>query len=143
MPAAPPRDGNGDVQAHDHQEIPGDFHVIRRTTCRDLVRNTDTGVARIASGAYCESSDAPRGMSVDIEEWMAADGLSPDHYITDPEQGAVRMTVRDLRALGLQVGWDPIPGNPHHGEVWGLTNSGRRRKVSGLAQTVRKAKGET
>src|ERR1700676_4926335 len=99
MPAAPPRDGNGDVTPHDHAEILDTHHVIRRTTPRDLYKEVDTVVSRVASGAYCESGDPPYGMSVDIEEWMAADGLGPMHYAVDATHGAVRIRVSDLRAL--------------------------------------------
>lgn len=140
MPADPPRDASGNVVPHDHDEIPNHYHVIRRTTPNDLCQNTDTGQRRLASGAFCESTEG--GMSVDIEELMVADGLDPLAHITDSSFGAVRITVGELRALGMKVGWDPIEGNRHHGEVWGISNSRRRRKVAAIATTVRKAKGE-
>jgi hypothetical protein len=81
-------------------------------------------------------------MSVDIEEWMAADGLDPLAYVVDPAHGAVRLNVGELRSLGFTVGWDPVDGNPHHGEIWGIANGKRRRKIAGIAETIRKAEGE-
>lgn len=107
------------------------------------------GGKRVSSGAYTESSDPHGGMSVDIEDWMTADGLEALHYVRDNTHGAVRLRVADLRALGLKVGWDPRsedpprPANPHHGAVWGLSNSSKRRKVMKLAETIRKALGES
>lgn len=144
MPANPPRDDRGFVIPHNHDEILNHHHVIRHTTPQDLCRNVDTGERRLSSGAFCESGDEVGGMSVDIEEWMAADGLAPLHYVTDPSHGAVRLNVAELRALGFQVGWDPLVGtNLHHGEVWGIGNgSGRRRKIANIAETLRKAQGE-
>jgi hypothetical protein len=142
MPTEPNRDPQGNVLPHDHAEILPEHHVIRHTTPNDL-HTEHTGLRRISSGAYSESSDVHGGMSVDIEEWMAADGLDPLHYLTDPSHGAVRLSVGELRAAGFQVGWDQQAGNPHHGSVWGIGNgSTRRKKIARIAVTVRKAEGE-
>jgi hypothetical protein len=54
----------------------------------------------------------------------------------------VKLKVGDLRELGLLVGWDPLPGNPHHCAVWGIKTA-TRKKISRKAITVRKADGET
>lgn len=81
-------------------------------------------------------------MSVDIEEWMARDGLPPTFYLTDDSEGATRLRVGALRALGLQVGWDPDNGHEHHGAVWGIGSS-HRKKIRRMAATIRKALGET
>jgi hypothetical protein len=77
--------------------------------------------------------------------WMIADGLESLHYVIDDTHGAVRLCVGDLRKLGLKVGWDPHPDNPHHGAVWGIGNgSKRKRRVAALVvATLRKALGET
>jgi hypothetical protein len=88
------------------------------------------------SGAYSESSDG--GMSVDVEDWIRADGLPTLHYFRDPYHGAVRPNVGMLRKLGLQVGWDPDGGHRHHGAVWGI-NSSRRRKIAAIAITSKKS----
>jgi hypothetical protein len=55
----------------------------------------------LASGAFSESSDG--GMSCDEQNWMAAAGLDPLHYVADPTHGAVRLNVGALRMLGLQM----------------------------------------
>ena len=139
MPVDPRRDQQGIIVAHDHCEILDGHHVIRHTVPRDLYN--DGGVMRLASGAFSESTGG--GMSVDIEEWMIADGLLPLNYVTDPTHGAVRLNVGELRKLGLQVGWDPDNAHPHHGGVWGIGNgSKRKRRVQKLAITLKLAKGE-
>lgn len=142
MRSPPPRDAGGNIIPHDHKEILDSYHVIRHITPHDLHHETSSGVVRVASGAYSESSDG--GMSVDIEEWMAADGLLPTHFISDPNHGAVRLRVGDLRQEGLKVGWDPDNGHAYHDAVWGVgKGSSRRRRIAKLAVTVRKADGET
>lgn len=137
MPAQPPRDANGKVAPHDHPEILLEHHVIRHVTPNDI-HPTER---RRTSGAFSESSDG--GMSVDIAEWMEADGLMALHYVEDPSHGAVRLNVGQLRGLGFQVGWDPDRGHPHHGCVWGIGNGSRRkRRIDAIAITIRKAAGE-
>ncbi len=138
MPKPPPRDQSGKIVAHDHPEILDTHHVIRHTNPHDLC---DDGGKRLSSGAYTESSDG--GMSVDIEEWMTADGLSLLHYVVDPAQGATRLPVSELRKLGLKIGWDPDGGHNHHGLVWGLGGPKQRKRVAKLAVTLRKCDGET
>lgn len=143
MHVDPQRDGDGHVLRHNYPDILDRHHVIRRITPHDLCTDQTSGLRRVASGAYSESSDPPGGMSVNIEEWMIADCLDPLHYLEDQSHGATRINVGDLRAQGFQVGWDPQPNNPHHGEVWGIGNgSTRRKKVAALAVTIRPAEGE-
>jgi hypothetical protein len=144
MRSAPPRDADGNILPHDHADILAGHHVIRHVMPNDLHTEQSTGVRRVASGAYSESSDAHGGMSVDIEEWVVADGLASLHYVDDETHGAVRINVGTLRATGFQVGWDPLPENPHHGAVWGIGNGSRRkRRIAQMAQTIRKAFGES
>jgi hypothetical protein len=135
MPNPPPRDQHGKITPHDHDEILDDHHIIRHTTPNDVPDG------RFNSGAFSESTGG--GMSVDIEEWMTADGLDPLHYVTDPTHGAVRLKVGDLRKLGFQVGWDPDDAHLHHGAVWGIGNgSKRKRLVREIATTLKQADGE-
>ncbi len=136
MPNPPLRDQRGKIIPHDHVEILDEYHVIRHTTPNDVPDG------RLNSGAFSESTGG--GMSVDIEEWMTADGLDPLHYVTDPTHGAVRLKVGDLRRLGFQVGWDPDDTHQHHGAVWGIGNgSKRKRLVRDIATTLKQADGET
>ncbi|GAK33273.1 hypothetical protein AQ1_01160 [alpha proteobacterium Q-1] len=64
-------------------------------------------------------------MSVDIEAQIIEDGHNPQKYVTTPVfTGSVAFCAGEARALGLWVGYDPLPDNPYHGEVW---NSDRDR----------------
>jgi hypothetical protein len=144
MPAPPQRDQDGNIVPHDHPDIFEDFHVIRHIVPNDLHLDLSTGLYRVGSGAYSESNDPSGGMSVDVEEWMAADGLGPLSYLRSSDEGAVQLSVDSLRKAGFQVGWDPQPSNPHHGAVWGIGNgSKRKRRVAAMAITIRKAAGES
>lgn len=75
-------------------------------------------------------------MSVDIEPWIIADGLPALHYVNSLSKGVARLNVGALRRLGLKVGWDPDHGHVHHGAVWGIKSSTRRR-IQNLAEIIR------
>jgi hypothetical protein len=142
MPTDPLRDANGNILPHDHEDIHDDDFVIRHIVPpHDLHPDPNSEITRVASGAYSESSGG--GMSVDIQRWMREDGLDDLYYLADESVGATLIRVGDLRAMGLRVGWDPDSGHKHHAAVWGITNSNYRKKVWRVAQTLRKAEGET
>src|SRR5712691_4675004 len=48
--------------------------------------------------------------------------------------GAIRFEAGALRGVNLQVGFDPQPSNPYHGEVWGnFTGAMKSRILPSLA----------
>ncbi len=68
-------------------------------------------------------------MSVDIEKLIVDSGNDPEEYVTTPKYiGSVAFTAQSIRDLDLMVGYNPVDGNPHHGEVWGA--GGRPNKFS-------------
>ncbi len=78
------------------------------------------------------SSEANGGMSIDMQNEIEQAGLDARRFVTSPElPGSVRFQTSVLRHEGLSVGYDPIPENPHHGEVWaGRPNKWRNFKKS-------------
>lgn len=114
------------TEPHDDPFIGADDRVIRRIDgAEHIVHDKNTGESRVSSKAYKASSGPHGGMSVDIEALILESGLNPKHFVTNPKfTGSVYFHARDVRALGLWVGKDPIapsatnPGNPYHGEVW-------------------------
>jgi len=65
-------------------------------------------------------------MSVDLEPSIISAGLDPRVFVTTGKYpGSVWFTTGYLRTEGLMVGYDPIPENPHHGEVWGVDRKKR------------------
>ena len=109
------------TEPYDEQRIGASDSIIRRIN-RDqhVIWDDNRSCYRIASKAYKPSSGPHGGMSVDIESLMIADGQDPRVYVTTPVfLGSVSFYAADIRGLQLRVGYDPIPGNPYHGEVWG------------------------
>jgi len=141
MLTAPPRDSDGCVLPHDHDEIGNDDGVIRRIS--ELWITADkNGNRRISSMAYKASSGPNGGMSVDLVALITAGGLDPRVYVTTPRWvGSVIFTAGNLREAGFRVGYDPLeeqppdqPANPYHGEVWGAFSKGQQKRLAEMAR---------
>lgn len=127
----PPLDDNGAVLPHDHNEILAEDQLIRRISEKQLVWDADG--QRIVSSIAFKPADKNAGMSIDLERQIIEAGLVPRDYVTTPRWiGSVVFKAGDLRNEGLRIGFHPLPDNPYHGEVWGLTSSHARR-LKGLA----------
>jgi hypothetical protein len=124
----PPHDAAGNVEVHDHAGILADHGVIRRISADHLVDDEKTGGKRVSTMAFGASSGVNGGMSVDLEESIAEAGLDPRTFVISPPfLGAVKFTAGALRSQEFKVGYDPIPTNPHHGEVWGNFTGGKKK----------------
>jgi len=65
-------------------------------------------------------------MSVDIKKLIDSSGIDAQTYVTTPKYvGSVAFTATVARSAGLLVGYDPVPDNPYHGEVWGSNRPNR------------------
>jgi hypothetical protein len=130
----PPRDTNGVVVPHDHQDIAEDDGIIRRISDEHIVSASRPGTRRISSMAFKGSSDAPGGMSVDIESLIIEAGQNPREFVTTLRfMGSVYFKAGFLRSVGLLVGYDPLPENAAHGEVWGNFSRGVQRHLRAAA----------
>lgn len=133
----PPRDSDGSVLPHDHDEIKDEDEVIRRISDYFISQNPD-GSFRISSMAYRASTGKNGGMSVDLKQLIEKDGKKPDEYVTTPRwMGSLLFKVSDLRGLEFQVGYDPITGpepNPYHGEVWGKFSNSKIQQLKNIAE---------
>ena len=126
----PPLDEGGRVVPHDHEEIGDDWIVVRRINTIWLKSATD-GEIGLSTAAFTESSQPPKGMSVDILNLIEAAGVDAKAHVASLPNlpYSVRLRVGDLRSLGLKVGFHPLdekppfPANPFHGEVWGIGDS--------------------
>lgn len=47
--------------------------------------------------------------------------------------GSVRFTAGALRAEDFQIGFDPLPDNAFHGDVWGSFTKSRQRRLQAMA----------
>ncbi len=139
MIKAPPRDENGSVMPHDHEEILNNHEVIRRVSEKQLVIDSDG--RKINSSIVFKASETGNcGMSVDLKYLIESAGIDSKVYVTTPRWiGSILLKVSDLRRLGFLVGYDPLETpelNPYHGEVWGTFSKGEngtRKKLQDLA----------
>ena len=123
-----PGNADGAVRPHDDPEIDPRSSLVRYINPEyHLVFDENAGRFRIGSGAFSATSGDPfNGMSVDVGQSMAAAGLAAFER-TPRGFGAVEIDVGDARSLQLQVGTDPLPGNPFHGQIWGVKSSKRAK----------------
>jgi hypothetical protein len=130
----PPLDEHGNVIPHDHEGVLAADGVIRRISELQLVKDGQ-GAKRVSSMAFKPSSEPNAGMSVDLEASIVEAGLDPKAYVTTPRwMGSIRFEAGKLRAEGFCVGYDPLPDNPHHGEVWGAFSTGQQKKLKAMAE---------
>lgn len=129
------------VAPYDEPELAGDDIVIRRINpIEHVVDDDNRKCRRISSKAYKPSSEPNGGMSVDVELLMIAAEIDARSYVTTSQfTGAVALVASAIRDLDLRVGYDPLPSNPYHGEVWG---KGRPNKFTnaqncGLAKAAK------
>ncbi|WP_416193923.1 hypothetical protein [Nitrobacter sp. TKz-YC01] len=128
MPLSPPPHKNGAVIPHDHPEITGNDDVVRRISLQQVVNKG--GRRRISSLAFQPSSSEDGGMSIDIIKSIECAGLNAPQFVTTPKWiGSVIFKAGVPRENGLLVGYDPLPHNDHHGEVWGQFSKGISRAI--------------
>lgn len=130
----PPYDADGKVEPHDHDEIGSTHGVIRRVSEQFVVTEAD-GIKRLSSMAFQASSGEGEGMSVDLQGAIEDAGEDPIAHVTSPIWiGSVRFSAQQLREEELQVGFDPIPDNPFHGQVWGNFNKSKRKRLKSVCE---------
>lgn len=136
----PSRDTSGEVIPHDHTEIAETDTIIRRIDPENhVVPDENRGCRRLSSKAYKPSSMPNGGMSIDIEKLIVQGGHNPQTFVTTPKfTGSVAFTAAAIRSAGLRVGYDPIPGNDCHGEVWGPKDKPNRFS-NGQIKSLREA----
>jgi hypothetical protein len=118
------------AEPYDENDISPDQTIIRRINpVQHIVRDDNRGCNRVSSKAFSPSSGKNGGMSVDIETKIVEAELDPQKYVTTPIfTGSVSFLASAARALGLWIGYEPIPETPYHGEVWGTPKPNRFRK---------------
>lgn len=118
------------VEPYDEEEIESADTIIRRINPNyHVVNDENLGCRRVSTKAFSPSSGENGGMSVDVESLIIKGGQNPEEYVTTPIfTGSVKFIADDIRKLGLIVGYDPIPDNPYHGEIWGAERPNRFTK---------------
>ncbi len=130
----PPRDKHGNVIPHDHEDLLESDGVIRRVSEKQLV-DDGRGRRRPSSICFKPSSGENAGMSVDLEKSILEAGHDPRVYVTTPRwMCSLIFRTGSLRDEGFLVGFDPLPDNPHHGEIWGDFSRSQQRKLKSMAK---------
>ena len=134
MLSPPPRDQNGDVVPHDHQDILPNDLIVRRISEQQIVIDAKIGGRRISSKAYKASSGANGGMSVDCRRQIEEAGYDCRTFVTTPKWiGSIMFETQPVRQEGFLIGSDPLPDNPFHGEVWGSFTKNQVDRLKQLA----------
>lgn len=131
----PPLDAQGKVEPHDNIDIQAEDGIIRRVSDQHVVIDEKTGGRRLSSMAFKASSGARAGMSVDLQKQIEEAGLDARVYVTSPRWvGSLRFEAGQLRGEGFKVGFDPLPENPYHGEVWGTFSKPAQKRLRDLCK---------
>lgn len=130
MSIKPSLDDSGDVIPHDHSELSNDGTAIRRVN-ELQVSNMADGSRKLSSVVFKSTNDNPdEGMSIDLLQLMEEAGIDPVSHVTTPRWiGSIAIPIGTIRENGLQVGYDPLPENLYHGEVWGKITRGKRKAL--------------
>jgi hypothetical protein len=124
-----------EIIPHDDKSINDEDGVIRRISPQQIVFDPKVGGNRISSSAFNPSSGPNGGLSVDIQKKIEQAGVDAREFVTKPPWiGSIRFTAGQLRVLGLKIGYDPLPENPHHGEVWGSFTQSIKKKLPKLSE---------
>ncbi len=126
----PEYDQNGYAIPYDDAEIKDPHSLLRYI---DFVRHYDKG--KISSGAFGTSGVAYAGpnpgMSTDWKESIEASGQAT-FYCVKPEEVVAELNVQFLRQISERVKVGQTPdndhNNPHHTDVWGVKNHGRKMR---------------
>lgn len=95
-----------------------DLRFVRTLQSPDqVIYDAKLGQWRPSSAAFGPSSSKDKSLSGDLEELLAADGLAVDalYPAVDRAVGACSFTIEQARALGVEVGHDPVWTNWYHG----------------------------
>lgn len=115
------------MEPYDEPEILADDAIIRRIDpSQHVVFDENANCNRVSTKAFSPSSGPNEGMSVDLERLISAAGLDAQKFVTTPKYiGSVVFNTGSARAAELLVGYDPLPENPYHGQVWGQNRPNR------------------
>jgi hypothetical protein len=108
------------AEPSDEPRIDANEVIIRRINPHQhVVWDENRKVRRVSSKAYTKSAGLKEGMSVDIESLLVAAGIDPKGFVTTPVYiGSVAFSAISIRNLHLWIGFDPVPNNAFHGQVW-------------------------
>jgi hypothetical protein len=103
----------------DDASILDDERLFRRVHLSQLVKDDDTGLARVSSGVFKNKE-----LSVNIESILVKTGSSPGECLHNYRvHKLISIKAGSARRLSQAVCRDPLPDDPSHGLVYGSKNS--------------------
>lgn len=119
------------VAYQDDPTITNEDRLFRRVHLTQVVRDDDTGLARVSSGAFRDKE-----LSVNIESILVNEGKSPaaclHGYLVHQ---LVSVTAGEARQYSQTVCRDPLPNDLSHGLIAGSKNN--RRILEGLRDSAK------
>lgn len=113
----------------DDASIVNQDRLFRRVHITQLVRDGDTGLARVSTGAFDDKE-----LSINIESVLAGGGETPDTCLRDYHvHKLVSITAENARRFNQVVCKDPQPDNPSHGLIYGAKSRGVLRGLCAAA----------
>lgn len=138
-----PRDGDGNVQPHNHPSLDGDARLIRRVHEDWVVPDGNTGGQRLSSAIFKHDPRQGRHLSFDSENCITAKGVDPAVYVTTPKWfGSLILSVSALRSTDKaqkpedewRIGMIPVEGNDCHAGLWGKISEGQSKSLQRLSE---------
>ena len=103
----------------DNTSIRDGERLFRRVHISLIVRDDDTGLARVSSAVFKDKE-----LSVNIESILLDSGSSAESCLQDPRaQKLISITAQNARQLNQAICHDPLPDNLSHGLVYGSKNA--------------------
>lgn len=114
---APPRDVDGCVEPHDHDQIQ-DEDIMLRGIPEQWIKPTPDGGRRISSGAFQPSDDKYGGLSLGAKKVLECLERTTEEWSAGRFSAVVCFPAGMLRNAGVQIGWDPLDTDPAHCNAW-------------------------
>jgi hypothetical protein len=103
----------------DNKSIRDEERLFRRVHIRQLVKDDDTGLARVSSGVFRD-----KDLSVNIESVLIDLAGSFESCLHDSNaHKLISITAQNARQVGQAVCRDPLPTDLSHGLVYGSKNA--------------------
>ena len=101
-----------------------------RGIATEWIVSTPDGGRRISSGAFQSSTDTHAGMSLGAKKILDCTDTTVEEWAGGRFAAVVCLPASKLRAVDVQVGWDPMPDDPAHCNAWGAISRGYKKRLA-------------
>ena len=115
------------------------LRAVRTLQAPNHIQRTDEAPGwRVSSAAFTPGTDGT--LSVDLEQSLLLAGLLVDATVNGVQRAAAKVahTVGEYQHAMMDVSHDPVPHNPHHGQVRrGPGCAGKKKVARDLARSCK------